>query len=337
MISRPANARYDILGIGNAIVDIIAQVPEEFLVENGLSKGAMCLIDEAPAEALLTKMGPTTVISGGSAANTIIGAAHFGSAGCFLGKVRNDKLGGQFDADIRQASVDFPVAPAHSGPSTARCFVLVTPDGQRTMNTYLGACQDLTEDDVDAETIAASRIVYLEGYLWDPPAAKAAFVKAAKLAHAAGRLVALSLSDAFCVGRYRDEFLGLIKDGFVDLLFANEAELASLYEETDFDRAIAALQSTGILAAVTRSEKGCVIVSTKIIMAVPAAPIDSLVDTTGAGDLFAAGFISGLVRDQDHVTCARLGALAAAEIIQHIGARPKTDLKALAAANNIGL
>jgi adenosine kinase len=331
-------ARYDILGLGNAIVDIIAQTPESFLETHALTKGAMALIEEAPAERLLSAMGSTVTVSGGSAANTVIGAAGLGCSASFIGKVRNDALGALFASDIRKAGVDFPVPHADTGPSTARCFVLVTPDGQRTMNTYLGACQDLAEDDVDAETVAASRITYLEGYLWDPPAAKAAFIKASKIAHAAGRRVALTLSDAFCVGRYRDEFLQLVRDGHIDILFANEVELASLYQDSDFDSALAKLRGTGILAAVTRSEKGCVVVKgDDDVVVVPAAPIDALVDTTGAGDLFAAGFITGLVRDLDRRSCARLGALAAAEIIQHIGARPKADLKALAASAGIAL
>lgn len=332
-----SQARYDILGLGNAIVDIIAQTPESFLTDHRLAKGAMTLIDEAPAEALLAAMGATTSVSGGSAANTIIGAASFGCSGSFIGKVRDDHLGDLFQSDIEKAGVVFPVKHATSGPTTARCFILVTPDGQRTMNTFLGACQDLSEGDVDPDTVAASKIIYLEGYLWDPPAAKAAFIKASKIAHGAGRKVALSLSDAFCVGRYRAEFLQLINDGLVDILFANEAELASLYEQDDFDAALTLLRATGVLAAVTRSEKGCVVVSRDKMIAVPAAPIRELVDTTGAGDLFAAGFVTGLVRDLDLESCAKLGALAAAEIIQHIGARPKVDLRALAGTEGIAL
>jgi Sugar kinases, ribokinase family len=332
-----ADARYDILGLGNAIVDIIAQVPDAFLAEHGLVKSSMALIQETQAETLLAAMGDTTTVSGGSAANTIIGAAGFGCSGCFIGRVRDDALGDLFEGNIRESGIDFPVAHAATGPSTARCFILVTPDGHRTMNTYLGACQDLAESDVDRDTVAASQIIYLEGYLWDPPAAKAAFLKAARIAHEAGRRVALSLSDSFCVGRYRAEFLTLIDEGHVDILFANEAELTSLYEESDFERAVAQLRAKGLLAAVTRSEKGCIVVAPDNVVAVPAAPISQLVDTTGAGDLFAAGFIAGLVRGHDHVTCARLGSLAAAEIIQHIGARPQTDLKALAARNGIAL
>ena len=332
-----SQARYDVLGLGNAIVDIIAQTSEAFIVEKKLTKGAMTLIGEAPAEALLQEMGSTTTMSGGSAANTVIGAAGFGCTASFIGKVRDDALGARFSSDISAAGVAFPVAAAAEGPTTGRCFILVTPDGQRTMNTFLGACQDLSEADIDPETVASSKIVYLEGYLWDPPAAKAAFVKASNLAHAAGRRVALSLSDAFCVGRYRDEFLHLIDDKLVDVLFANETELLSLYESSDFDATVTQLRGTGVLGAVTRSEHGCVVVSRDQVFAVPAAPIRTLVDTTGAGDLFAAGFVTGLVHDRDLETCARLGALAAAEIIQHVGARPQVDLKALARADGIEL
>ena len=328
-------ARYDILGIGNAIVDVIARTPDAFLSDHALTKGTMALIEEGPAEVLLKAMGDTTVVSGGSAANTVIGAAGFGCKTAFVGKVKDDHLGALFTADIRRAGVDFPVPHAADGPATARCFVLVTPDGQRTMNTFLGACQNLTVADVDAEMVQASRITYLEGYLWDPPAAKQAFVKAAALAHAAGRQVALSLSDAFCVNRYRAEFLNLLRDGTVDILFANEAELASLLGEANFDAGVALLRRENVLAVVTRGEHGCVVVSSAGVQAVPAAPIETLVDTTGAGDLFAAGFMTGLVRSMDHAESARLGALAAAEIIQHIGARPKTDLGALARSNGL--
>ena len=213
----------------------------------------------------------------------------------------------------------------------------MTPDGQRTMNTYLGACQDLSEADIDAATVEASAVVYLEGYLWDPPAAKAAFLKAARIAHGAGRRVALSLSDAFCVGRYRDEFLDLVRRRDVDILFANEAELLSLYQDDDFDRAVASLAAEGVLAVVTRSEKGCLVLGRGEPLAVPAAPVSAVVDTTGAGDLFAAGFVTGLVRGLGHGDCARLGALAAGEIIQHIGARPQADLRALAAGSGLRL
>lgn len=329
-------ARYDLLGLGNAIVDIISQVPDGFLAEHRMAKGAMTLIDEAPAQMLLDAMGATATVAGGSAANTVIGAASFGCSASFIGRVKNDKLGDLFADGVKAAGVDFPVSHAVGGPSTGRCFILVTPDGQRTMNTYLGACQDLSEDDVETATVEASKVVYLEGYLWDPPGAKAAFLKAARIAHASNNQVALSLSDAFCVGRYRDEFLGLIRDGTVDVLFANEAEVASLYE-TSFDAALDALRKERVLAAVTRSEKGCIVVSSGTMVEVPAAPIAQVLDTTGAGDLFAAGFVTGLVRGLDHTTCAKLGGLAAGEIIQHLGARLKVDLRQLARDNGIAL
>jgi adenosine kinase len=322
--------KYDVLGIGNAIVDVIARTEDDFLVKHGMNKGTMALIDEARAEAIYASMGPAIETSGGSGANTIAGVASFGGKAAFIGKVKDDTLGKAFTHDIRAIGVDFATKPAADGPSTARCYVLVTPDGERTMNTYLGAAQNLTPADLDADQIAAARYTYLEGYLWDPPQAKEAFRKAATIAHQAGRKVALTLSDAFCVDRYRDEFLNLMRSGAVDLIFANERELHSLYQTADFDSAVAALRNDVKLAAVTRSEKGCIVVSRESNEAVAAAPIDRLVDATGAGDLFAAGFLVGLARDQDHRDAARLGAIAAAEVIQHLGARPETSLQALA-------
>jgi sugar/nucleoside kinase (ribokinase family) len=324
-------AAYDVLGIGNAIVDVIARTEDDFLVKHGMNKGAMTLIDEPRAEAIYASMGPATEISGGSAANTIAGIASFGARAAFVGKVKNDTLGKAFAHDIRAAGVAFETPAAADGPSTARSYILVTPDGERTMNTYLGAAQNLTTADIDEKQIAAARWVYLEGYLWDPPPAKEAFRKAADIAHGASRKVALTLSDAFCVDRYRDEFVALMRSGAVDLVFANESELKSLYQTADFDTAVAALRDNVKLAAVTRSEKGCVVISRESHESVSAAPIDKFVDATGAGDLFAAGFLIGLARDQDHRNCARLGAIAAAEVIQHLGARPETSLKGLAA------
>jgi adenosine kinase len=328
-------ARYDILGFGNAIVDVIARSDDDLLAKHGLNKGAMQLVDEATAERLYAAMGQTTVVSGGSAANTIIGAASLGCKTAFVGRVKADEPGKMFAHDIKQAMVDFATPASSDGPATARCLVFVTPDGQRTMNTFLGACQNLTEADVDAGIVAQSAITYLEGYLWDPPAAKAAFVKASKIARDAGQRVALTLSDAFCVDRYRDEFLGLMRDGSVQILFANEHELHSLYQTGDFDTALGSLRGENLLAAVTRSEKGCVIVQGETSIAIPAFPVETVVDTTGAGDLFAAGFLAGLTKGKDLATCAKLGALAAAEIIQHIGARPQTDLARLAADHGL--
>jgi len=324
------SAAFDVLGIGNAIVDVIARTEDDFLVKQGMNKGAMTLIDEPRAEAIYAAMGPATEISGGSAANTIAGIASFGARAAFVGKVKGDTLGKVFAHDIRATGVAFTTPQASDGPSTARCYVLVTPDGERTMNTYLGAAQNLVPADLDEKQIASARWIYLEGYLWDPPRAKEAFRKAAGIAHAASRKVALTLSDAFCVDRYRDEFRSLMQSGDVDLIFANEAELKSLYQTADFDTAISALRNDVKLAAVTRSEKGCVVISRESHESVSAAPIDRFVDATGAGDLFAAGFLTGLARDQDHRNCARLGAIAAAEVIQHLGARPEPSLKALA-------
>jgi len=326
---------YDVLGIGNAIVDVIARAEDDFLIQHGMNKGTMALIDEPRAEAIYASMGPAIEISGGSGANTIAGVASFGGRAAFVGKVKDDELGRAFAHDIRAAGVAFDTPPASEGPSTARCYVLVTPDGERTMNTYLGAAQDLHPNDVDPDVVTGAAITYLEGYLWDPPHAKEAFRKAASIAHGAGRKVALTLSDAFCVGRYRDEFLNLMRTGAVDLIFANESELKSLYETADFDTAVAALRKDVKLAVVTRSEKGCVVVSVDKNEAVEAAPIDKLVDATGAGDLFAAGFLVGLARGQDHRSAARLGALAAAEVIQHLGARPETSLQDLARQNGL--
>jgi adenosine kinase len=329
--------QYDVLGIGNAIVDLIARTEEDFLVRHAMNKGSMTLIDEPRAEAIYASMGPAIEISGGSAANTIAGVASFGARGAFVGKVKDDTLGKAFSHNIRATGVTFQTPLAADGPSTARCYVLVTPDGERTMNTYLGAAQNLSPADLDEKQIAGAGIIYLEGYLWDPPKAKEAFRKAAEIAHGAGRKVALTLSDSFCVDRYRDEFLNLMRTGAVDLVFANESELHSLYQTADFDSALAAVRNDVKLAVVTRSEKGCVVVSRESNEAVRAAPIDKFVDATGAGDLFAAGFMVGLARDRDHRTAAQLGALAAAEVIQHLGARPETSLKALAEQNGIPL
>jgi len=327
--------RYDVLGIGNAIVDVIARADDDFLVAQGMHKGTMALIDEARAQAIYAAMGPAVESSGGSAANTIVGVASFGARAAFIGKVKDDELGHAFAHDIRAAKVAFETRPATTGPSTARCYIMVTPDGERTMNTYLGAAQDLKPSDIDEAQVASAAVTYLEGYLWDPPQAKEAFVKAAGIAHKAGRRVALTLSDAFCVDRYRAEFVDLIRKGVVDIIFANERELHSLYETADFDSAVKALRSEAKLAVVTRSEKGCLVVSRDAVEAVAAEPVEQVADATGAGDLFAAGFLVGLARSKDHRTAARLGALAAAEVIQHIGARPAVSLKARAAETGL--
>ena len=330
-----AEAKYDVLGIGNAIFDVLVRADEGFLVAHGMVKGGMALIDEARAASIYRDMGPATEMSGGSAANTIVGLANLGARAAYVGKVRDDQIGHLYTHDIRAAGVAFETKPAAGGPATGCSYILVTPDGERTMNTYLGAAQELLPGDIDAAQIAASAIVYLEGYLWDPKSAKEAFVKASTIAHDAGRQVALTLSDSFCVDRYRGEFLDLMRNGTVDLVFANEAELRSLYETADFDTALKQLRSDTRLGVVTRSEQGCVVASKEGVTAVPAFPVDKIVDTTGAGDLFAAGFLFGLVRGAGHEKAGRLGALAAAEVIQHIGARPQTSLKELAQQNGL--
>src|ERR1700726_4804493 len=268
--------RTDVIGIGNAIVDVIARTEDDFLVAHGMRKGTMALIDESRAGAIYDAMGPAVEISGGSAANTTVGVAGLGARAAFIGRIKDDALGTVFAHDIRAAGVVFDTAPSADGPSTGRCYVLVTPDGERTMNTFLGAAQDLHPRDIDPDMVAGAAITYLEGYLWDPKDAKEAFVKAAKAAHAAGRKVALTLSDAFCVDRYRDEFLDLMRKGTVDLVFANEAELHSLYQTSDFDTALKELRKDTKLGVVTRSEKGCVVASQDGVVAVPAFPIEKI-------------------------------------------------------------
>jgi adenosine kinase len=329
------SAKYDVLGIGNAIFDVLVQTDDGFLNNHGMTKGGMALIDEARAASIYRDMGPATEMSGGSAANTIVGIANLGARAAYVGKVKDDQIGRLYVHDIRAAGVAFETAPAPGGPATGCSYILVTPDGERTMNTYLGAAQDLTPADIDDAQIAASAIVYLEGYLWDPASAKEAFVKASTIAHGAGRQVALTMSDSFCVDRYRDEFLGLMRNGTADLIFANEAELRSLYQTPDFDTALTQLRNDVKLGIVTRSEKGCVVASREGVIAVPAFPIQKLVDTTGAGDLFAAGFLFGLVRGAGYEKAGMLGGLAAAEVIQHIGARPQVSLKELAQKNGL--
>jgi sugar/nucleoside kinase (ribokinase family) len=330
-----AEAKYDVLGIGNAIFDVLVKTDEKFLSRHGMTKGGMSLIDEARAASIYRDMGPATEMSGGSAANTIVGIAGFGARAAYVGKVKDDQIGRLYAHDIRAAGVAFDTSPASGGPATGCSYILVTNDGERTMNTYLGAAQELTADDIDADEVAGAKIVYLEGYLWDPKSAKEAFVKAAAIAHGAGREVALTLSDAFCVDRYRDEFLELMRKRTVDLVFANEAELHSLYQTSDFDTALKEFRKDTKLGVVTRSEKGCVVASKDGVIAVPAFPIEKMVDTTGAGDLFAAGFLVGLVRNAGYENAGRLGALAAAEVIQHIGARPQVSLKELANKNRL--
>ena len=325
-----ASQSFDVVGIGNAIVDVIAQADEAFLARQGLAKGSKRLIDAAEAEALYGAMGPGIEMSGGSAANTIAGLASLGGKGAYIGKRSDDTLGEVFAHDIRSIGVHFQTAPLRQGAPTARCLILVTPDAQRTMGTFLGASGRLGPDDVAPELIRAAQVTYLEGYLFDPPPAKTAFRKAAELAHAAQRKVSLTLSDPFCVERHRADFRALV-EGHVDILFANESEICALYETKDFDAAARAVSGHCNIAALTRSEKGSVVVTAKGATAVPAEKVARLIDTTGAGDLYASGFLYGLTHGRDIAACARLGSLCAAEIISHFGARPETSLKALAA------
>ncbi|MER2604798.1 MAG: adenosine kinase [Siculibacillus sp.] len=329
-----SDARFDVLAIGNAIVDVIARSEDDFLVREGLAKGSMRLIDADEAERLYDHMGPAKEISGGSAGNTIAALAGLGGRGAYFGKVADDHLGKVFRHDVHAVGVHFETPSlARTAPDwapTARSMILVTPDGERTMNTFLGACTHLTPDDVDPAVVADSAIVYLEGYLWDPPAAKEAFRKASRIAHAHGRKVALTLSDSFCVDRWRAEFLELMRSGLVDVIFANQAEVKALYETADVDSAVAALRRDVGLAAVTLSEEGSLVASADGVVRVAASPVEAVVDTTGAGDLYAAGFLYGLTHDFDHAVSAELGGLLAAQIIGHIGARSQADLIDLA-------
>lgn len=324
------HARIDVVGIGNAIVDVIAAAEDGFLEREGLAKGTMTLIDAARADALYARLGPAIEASGGSAGNTMAGLAALGGGGAYIGKVRDDLLGQVFRHDITAIGVRFETPAATDGPGTARCLILVTPDGQRTMNTYLGACVELGPEDIDPDAIAAARIAYLEGYLFDPPRAQQAFKKAAAVAHAAGRKVALSLSDPFCVGRHRAAFRELVLCD-VDILFANEAEICALYETDDFAEAAAAVRGHVEIAALTRSEKGSLVLSPGGEEHRVAAAPARVVDTTGAGDLYASGFLFGLTRGLPLPICGRIGSLCAAEVISHFGARPERKLSDLVA------
>jgi sugar/nucleoside kinase (ribokinase family) len=323
-------ASLDVVGIGNAIVDVIAHADDAFLAREGLVKGTMTLIDGPRAEALYQLMGPAVEVSGGSVGNTLAGLASLGGKGAFIGKVRDDFLGEVYRHDITATGVRFDTPAATSGLGTARCLVLVTADGQRTMGTYLGASADLGPADVDPDVVVAGQITYLEGYLFDPPQAQEALRKAAAIAHAAGRKVALSLSDPFCVGRHREAFRDLV-DGHVDILFANEAEICSLFETADFTAAAAAVRGHVATAVLTRSAEGSVILADGAEHRVAAAPVARVVDTTGAGDLYASGFLYGLTRELLLPTCGEIGSLCAAEIISHVGARPEAALSRLVA------
>ena len=329
-----AQESYDVVGIGNAIVDIIARCDEGFLTKHDLDKGIMRLIDADEAAKLYEAMGPAIERSGGSVANSIAGLASFGAKCGFIGRVAADQFGGIFRHDIRSLGIAYTTEPADDGAPTARCLVLVTPDGERTMNTFLGVSVDFTPADIDADLIGNAKIVCLEGYLFDKDAAKSAFREAAGLAKAAGAKVALTLSDPFCVDRHRADFLKLVKED-ADIVFANEKEITTLYEVNSFAEAADAALQDCELAVLTRSEAGSVIVSGGETIEVPADPVSKVVDATGAGDLYAAGFLFGLARGLPVAVCGKLGSLAAAEVISHIGARPETSLAKLAGARGL--
>ena len=324
------DTHYDVLGIGNAIVDVVARTDDVFLSRHDMHKGSMTLIDADTAEAIYAAMPPGQESSGGSAANTCAVAAALGARVAYLGKVADDQLGGVFRHDMRAIGVHFPSSALSGGAPTARCLILVTPEGQRTMNTFLGACVTFGEADVDTALVGDAAVTYLEGYLFDPPEAQRAFRRAAAAAHAAGRQVALSLSDAFCVDRHRAAFLELVKQD-VDILFANEAEVTSLYEENSFEAAAEAARRDVALAALTRSEAGSVILRGAETVEIAAQPTQ-VVDTTGAGDAYAAGFLAGLTSGRSLPVCGKLASIAAAEVISHFGARPQADLRTLTAA-----
>ena len=321
----------DVLCIGNAIVDVIARVDDRFVEKHDLVKGSMNLIDEERAELLYADMGQAIEVSGGSAGNTAAGIASFGAKAAYFGKVKEDQLGHIYRHDMRAQGVRFDSEAASDGPATARSFIMVTPEGERTMNTYLGACVNLTTADIDAGIVQASQVTYMEGYLWDRPEAKEAFKLAAMMARAAGRLTSVTLSDSFCVERHRDSFLDLIRND-IDIVFANESEIKSLYKTQNFDGALQAIRRDCAIAVLTRSAAGCVVAKGSEVISAPAYPVNKVVDVTGAGDLFAAGFLFGFTAGKPLAHCAQLGALAAAEVISHIGARPEVNLASHAKA-----
>lgn len=324
--------KFDVLGIGNAIVDILVNVEDNFLSAHEIPRGSMQLVDEETSDSLYSKLGAAIECSGGSAANTIAGLASLGSRTAYIGKIKDDQLGHVFAHDINSLGIEFTTQKDASGVSTARCLVMVSPDAERTMCTYLGACVNLTEKDIDPDMVASAAITYMEGYLWDPELAKAAFRKAMTLAHNAGRKTSLSLSDSFCVGRHKQEFLHLAEHE-IDILFANEDELLMLYDTQNFADAVKAVQQHCEVAAITRGAKGCTIVSADEIININGYQVSDLVDTTGAGDLFAAGFLHGYSQNMDLGTCGKMGNLAASEVITHMGARPDVNLKQYLADN----
>ncbi|MEB3183105.1 MAG: adenosine kinase [Cyanobacteriota bacterium] len=322
----------DVVGIGNAIVDVLVQADDAFLADHGLSKGTMALVDEAQAERLYASVGPGLETSGGSAANTLAGIAQLGGRAAFIGRVRNDQLGGIFSHDIRAVGAQFDTPAADDGPSTARCLILVTPDAQRTMCTYLGASVNLEPEDLNLDLVRQAHLLYLEGYLWDSDAAKRAFIAAAEVTRASGGQVALSLSDAFCVDRHRDSFQELV-DGHVDVLFANESEICSLYQTDSFEAAAEAVRGRCRVAALTRSEQGSLVLHGDESFPIAPFRLGELVDTTGAGDLYAAGFLYGYTRGEDLARCGRLGSLCAGQVVTQLGPRPHGSLKELVAAH----
>lgn len=322
---------YDVLTVGNAIVDIISRCDDAFLIENGITKAAMNLIDAERAELLYSRMGPAIEASGGSAGNTAAGVASLGGRAAYFGKVAEDQLGRIFTHDIRAQGVHYATKPKGTFPPTARSMIFVTPDGERSMNTYLGACVELGPEDVEPEVVAEAKVTYFEGYLWDPPRAKEAIVETCRIAHAHGRETSMTLSDSFCVGRYRAEFLDLMRSGTVDIVFANREETLSLYETDDFDLALDRIAADCKMAAVTMSEDGATIVRGAERIRVPATAIRELTDTTGAGDLFAAGFLFGYTQGRTLEDCGHLGCLSAGIVIQQIGPRPLVSLKDAAA------
>ena len=329
--------KYDVASLGNAIVDVIASVDDRFLLTHRIAKGGMTLIDEFRAKELLKALADNSQalsslheVAGGSAANTMAGLASLGGTGLFVGKVYDDRLGEVFGKSMSAQGISFTTPPTKQGSTTASCMIAVTPDGQRSMSTYLGACRELVPDDVNEEQVADASLLYIEGYLWDEENAKHASRKAIAAVKGAGGRVALSLSDSFCVGRFRDEFLHLLERD-VNILFANEDEAKALFQEEEFDGVLAKAKAWGGIAAITRSAKGCVVMEEGQQHTVPAAPVARVIDTTGAGDQFAAGFLYGLTHGKGLADCARLGAIAAAEVISHYGARPETSLKELAA------
>jgi sugar/nucleoside kinase (ribokinase family) len=323
------DADFDVLGIGNALIDVIASVDDTFIDAHDFPRGATTMVDLERSEAVYADLPPAQEISGGSCANTIAGLASFGATVAFVGRVRDDQLGKVYTHDLRSLGIHFDVPPATSGPATGRCLVMVTPDAHRTQCTYLGASTFIGPEDVDADLVGRAQVTYLEGYLWDQPPAKDAIRKAAAAARGAGRQVALTLSDPFCVDRHREEFRALVADE-IDVLFANEAEICSLYEVDHFDAALQRLRHHCRVGALTRSERGSVVMAGEEVHVIDAEPVDRLVDTTGAGDQYAAGFLHGLTHGHDLATCGRLGSIAAAEVISHYGARPAVSLAEVA-------